>query len=173
MVAYLNASPQEKTYYNYLHAMREAKKEDSMEPSQSHTINNTAKPKSTSFFPLQKLKGTQPVVKMTSLCLAHVEEESTKKDEEVDSEDPNGIEGVTEEFILHLVRAMKDTQKEEKWCYHCGSLDHFICDGPLVKALRSNSHLNHKEGTALKKGAWSPQTKAATPKMPPEGVPKA
>ena len=33
MVTYLKASPQEKTYSDYLQAMREAKKEDFMEPS--------------------------------------------------------------------------------------------------------------------------------------------
>ena len=126
-----------------------------MEPSQSHTLNNTAKPKLTSFFPLQKLKGTQSVVKMATLCLAHVEEESTKRDEGVDSEDPDGIKGVTEEFMVCLARAMKDTQKEEKCCYHCSSLDHIIHDCPLVKASRTNSHLSHKEGKAPKKRAWA------------------
>ena len=35
MVAYLKASPQEKTYSDYLWAAREVEKEDSMEPSQS------------------------------------------------------------------------------------------------------------------------------------------
>ena len=88
--------------------MREAKKEDSMEPSQSHTIDNTAKPKSTSFFPLQKLKGTQTAVKMATVHLAHVEAESLNKDEGLDSEDPDGIEGVMEEFVVHLARAVKD-----------------------------------------------------------------
>ena len=47
MVAYLKASPQEKTYSDYLWAVREAEKEDSMELSQSpqsQAINNTAKP---------------------------------------------------------------------------------------------------------------------------------
>ena len=173
MVAYLKASPQEKTYSNYLEAMREAKMEDSMEPSQSHTIDNTAKHKLTSFFPLWKLKGTQPAVKMATVCLAHVEEESANRDEGVDSEDPEGIEGVTEEFMVHLVRAMKVAQKEEKCCYHCSSLDHFICDSPLVKALRMNSHLNHKEGMAPKKGAWAPQKKVTMPTTLLEGVPKA
>ena len=143
---------------DYLWAMREAQKEDSMEPSWSHTIDNTAKPKLTSFFPLWKLKGTQ---------------ESAEKDEGVDSEDPDGNEGVTEEFMVCLARAMKDAQKEEKHCYHCSSLDHFICDCPLVKASRMNSHLNHKEGTAPKKGAWAPQMKVTTLMMPPEGAPKA
>ena len=52
MVTYLKASPQEKTYSNYLWAAREVEKEDSMEPSQSQAADNTAKPQTTSFFPL-------------------------------------------------------------------------------------------------------------------------
>ena len=148
-------------------SFREAKKEDSMEPSQSQTADNTAKPKATSFFPLQKLKGTQPVVKMPTVCLVHLEEESAKKDEMVDSEDPDGIKDVTEEFMVCLARAVKDAQKEEKCCYHCSSLDHFICDCPLVKASRMDSHLNCKEGTAPKKGAWTPQMNVTMLMMPP------
>ena len=58
-----------------------------------------------------------------------------QKDEEVESEDPNGINGVMEEFMVHLARVVKDTQMEEKHCYHCSSLEHFIHDCPLVKAL--------------------------------------
>ena len=99
--------------------------------------------------------------------------ESAKKDEGVDSKDPDDIKGVMEEFMVHLVRAIKDAQKEEKHCYHCRSLDHFIHDCPLVKTLRMNSHLNNKEGMALKKGAWTPQTKVTMPMTPPEGAPKA
>ena len=127
-----------------------------MELSQSQTSDNMAKPKATSFSPLQKLRGTQPAVKKPAVCLVHLEEESAKKDEEMDSEDPGGIEGVTEEFMVHLARAVKDAQKEEKHCYHCSSLDHFFHDCPWVKALRTDSHLNCKEGTAPKKGAWTP-----------------
>ena len=144
-----------------------------MEPSQSHTVNNTAKPKSTSFFPLQKLKGTQPVVKTATICLAHVEEESAEKDEGVDSEEPDSIKGVMEEFMVCLVRAMKDARKEEKCCYHCSSLDHFIHDCPLVKASKMNPHLNQKEGMSLKKGFWAPQAKMTMPMTLPEGAPKA
>ena len=133
MVAYLKASPQEKTYSDYLQTIREAKKEDSIEPSQNHTIDNTGKSKLTSFLPLQKLKGTQPAVRTATVHLAHVEEESADKDEGVDSEDPDSIKGVIGEFMVHLARAMKDAQKEEKCCYHYSSLDHFIHDCPLVK----------------------------------------
>ena len=72
MVAYLKASPQEKTYSDYLQAAREAEKEDPKGLSQSpqnQTTNNTAKPRMTSFFPLQKLKGTQPALKTPAVHL--------------------------------------------------------------------------------------------------------
>ena len=107
------------------------------------------------------------------MCLAHLEEESAKKDEEVESEDPNSINGITEEFMVHLVRAVKDTQMKEKHCYHCSSLEHFIHGCPLVKALGAKMHLNNKEVMALKKGTWAPQTKATMPKTPQEEALKA
>ena len=81
---------------------------------QSQAINKTAKLKLTSFFPLQKLKGTQPAVKTPDIHLAHLEEESAEKDKKEESEDLNGIDRVTEEFMVCLVRAVKDTQMEEK-----------------------------------------------------------
>ena len=71
-----------------------------------------------------------------------------------------------------FVRAVKDAQEEEKWCYHCSSLEHFIHECRLVKASRTNSHLNQKEGTVPKKGAWTPQGKVATPQVPQDGMPK-
>ena len=54
MVAYMKASPQEKTYSDYLWSAREAEKEDSMELSRNQATNNMAKPKVTSFFPFVK-----------------------------------------------------------------------------------------------------------------------
>ena len=58
MVTYLKASANEKMYSDYLQTVREAEKEEVMEPSCSQTANSTSKPKAMSFFPLQKLKGT-------------------------------------------------------------------------------------------------------------------
>ena len=55
-----------------------------------------------------------------------LEEEDTDKEECTDSKDPDGIDGVIDEFIVCLARAMKDAQQEEKCCYHCSSLEHFI-----------------------------------------------
>ena len=76
-----------------------------------------------SFFPLQKLKGTQPT-KTPAVQVAHLDKESANKEEGTESEDPNGTEGITEEFIVCLARAVKDAQWEEKHCYHCSSPEH-------------------------------------------------
>ena len=115
----------------------------------------------------------QLALKTPAMHLAHLEEESTKKDEEVENEYHDSIDRVTEEFMVHLSRAVKDVQVEEKHCYHCSSLEHFICDCPLVRALRANMQLNHKEGMAPKNGAWATQIKASTPKNPQEEAHKA
>ena len=85
---------------------------------------------------------------MATVHLAHLEEESAEKDKEMERGDPDGIDRVTEEFMVHLVRAMKDAQVEEKCCYHCSSQDHFIHNCLLVRAWRENTQLNCKEGMA-------------------------
>ena len=110
------------------------------------------KPQVISFFPLQKLKGSQPAM-TPSTQVAHLEEESANKEKCFNSKDPDGIKGITEEFIVHLARAVKDVQQEEKCCYHCSSQDHFIQDCLLVAASRTDSNLNQKEGMVPKKGA--------------------
>ena len=69
MVAYLKAGPQVRTYLDYLRAAREAEKEDSIELSQTPRTQATdglPKPRATSFFPLRKLKGSQPFPQKTS-----------------------------------------------------------------------------------------------------------
>ena len=129
--------------------------------------------KTTSFFPLWKLKGNQPVSKTAAICLAHVEEESAKREEEEETEDPDNIDGDTEEFMVCLAWAVKDAQVEEKHCYCCSSPKHFIHDYPLVRASKENMQLNYKERTALRKGAWIPCMKMTTPKKSQEQVPKA
>ena len=175
MVAYLKASSTEKTYFDYLQAAREAEKEESTELSQnpwSQPINNTTKPKTTSFFPLWKLKGNQPVPKMATVHLAHLEEESTKRKEEEEIEDLGSIDGITEEFMVCLAWAMKDAQVEDKHCYHCSSPKHFICDFSLVRASRQNIQLNHKEGMALRKEAQTPLMKMTMHKNPRRRFPR-
>ena len=149
MVAYLKTGPQVRTYSNYLRTAQEVEKEDSMELScspRTQATNNAPKPWPTSLFPLWKLKDNQPTPKVPAVQLVHLEEESTRGDEDEGNDDSDGIDGVTEEFMLCLARAVKDTQTEEKCCYHCSSLEHFICNCPLVKTLREKPPLNGKGG---------------------------
>ena len=83
-----------------------------MELSCSQTEATSGKPKAMSFFPLRKLKGSQPT-KIPAVWVVHLEEEDTDRGM-TDSKDPDGIKGVTDEFIVHLARAMKDVQWEGK-----------------------------------------------------------
>ena len=82
-----------------------------------------------------------------------MEEEAPDDEEGTDSEDPDGLNGITEEFMLHLTRAMKDAQQDEKCCYQCSSPDHITRDCPWVKSARKEPNLNCKVETAPKKGA--------------------
>ena len=159
-------------YSNYLRAAREAEKEEAMEPSWNQTADKPSKPKATSFFPLQKLKRTQPT-KVPAIRVVHVEEEGSKEEAGVERKDPDGIDDITEEFIVHLARAVNETQKDEKHCYHCSSTEHFICECLLVKISWSTAHLNWKKGMAMEKGAQTPQVKMAKPKVSQEGMAKA
>ena len=149
MVAYLKAGPQVRTYSDYLRATREAEKEDTIELSQSPRapgMDGSSKPRATSFFPLRKLKGNQPFMKKPAVCLTQLEEEGTNNGKDPESDNPDGIEGVTEEFMVRLARVVKDAQVDEKRCYHCSSPEHFIRNCPLMKATRDKKQLNWKGG---------------------------
>ena len=95
-------------------------------------------------------------MKKPAIHLAQLEEEGADDGEDPESDNPDGIEGVTDEFMVWLARAVKDTQMDEKHCYHCSSPEHFIHNCPLMKAARDKKQLNGKEGTATVKGAQTP-----------------
>ena len=84
--------------------------------------------------------------------MVHLEEKSTDEKEGISGEDPDGIKGMTEEFIVHLARAVKDTQQTEKHCYHCDSPDHLIPNCPWLAEMKTDSSLNWKEGMVPRKG---------------------
>ena len=94
------------------------------------------------------------------------EEEDTDDGEDPESDDPDGIEGVTEEFMVQLARAVKDAQTDEKCCYHCSSPEHFIRNCPFMKTARDKKQLNGKEGMAMTKGAQTPPTMTSAIKSP-------
>ena len=144
MVVYLKASSNEKTYSNYLWVVCNVEKEEVKEPLHKQPAASTNKPKVMSFFPLWKPKGSQPAM-TPSAWVVHLEKESANKEECVNSEEPDGIKGITEEFSAHLARAVNSVQ-QEKCCYHCSSLDHFIWDCLLVVVSRTELHLNLKSG---------------------------
>ena len=161
--------PQVRTYSDYLRATREAEKEDSIELSQSPRAPATdgpSKPMATSFFPLRKLKGIQQFTKKPAIHLAQLEEEGADDGEDPESNDPDGIKGVTDEFMVQLARAVKDVQTGEKHCYHCSSPEHFIRNCPLMKTTRDKKQLNGKEGTVMVKGAQTPPKSANATKIP-------
>ena len=130
--------------------------------------DSLSKPRTTSFFCLRKLKGNQPLSKKPTICLAQLEEEDADDSEDPASDDPGGIEGVTEEFMIQLARAVKDAQTDEKHCYHCSSPEHFIHNCPLMKTARDKKQLNRKEGMAMMQGAWAPLTTTNAIKSPQE-----
>ena len=135
MVAYLKVEPQVRTYSDYLRATREAEKEDSIELPRSSRIqaaDSPSKPRTTSFFPLRKLKSNQPLSRKFTVCSAQLEEEEADNGKDPESDDPDGIEGVMEEFMVQLAREVKDAQADEKHCYHCSSPEHFIHNCPLM-----------------------------------------
>ena len=169
MVAYLKAGPQVRTYSDYLRAAREAEKEDLIKLSscsRSQPTDGPSKRRTTSFFPLRKLKGSQPFPKKSAIQLAQLDEEDADDGKDPESDDPDRIEGVTKDFMVWLARAVKDAQMDEKHCYYCSSSKHFIRNCPLMKTARDKKQLNGKEGMAMMKGAWIPPKAMSTAKSP-------
>ena len=169
MVAYLKVGLQVRMYSDYLRAAREAEKEDLIELSQCSRFQTTegpSKPRTTSFFPLRKLEGNQPLSKKPAIHLAQLEEEDADDGEDLESDDPGGIERVMEEFMVGLARVVKDAQMDEKHCYHCSSPEHFIHNCLLMKTTRDKKQLNGREGMAMMKGAWAPLTTTNATKSP-------
>ena len=97
-----------------------------------------------------------------------LEEEEADDSEELESNNPSGIEGVKEEFMVRLARAVKDAQMDERCCYHCSSPEHFIHNCPLMKTARDKKQLNRKEGTVMAKGARTPPKAMNAIKRPPK-----
>ena len=158
-MGYLKATANEKMYSDYLWATREAEKEEAMEPYCSQTADKPSKPKVMIFFPLQRLKGTQPT-KTPAMTAVHLEEEGSNEKAGAKSEYPDGNDGIMEEFIVNLSRAVKEAQQDEKCCYHCSSTEHFICECPLVKAPRLIYPFKPIGGNGTREGSSSQGSQA-------------
>ena len=159
MVAYLKVGQQVRMYSDYLRAALEAEKEDSIElpwGPRAQTTDGPLKPRTTSFFPLRKLKGNQPLLKKPPVHLAHLEAEDASNDEDPESDDPSRFEGVTEEFMVHLAMAVKDAQADEKHCYHCSSLGTFHLQLPTCKDFQRKETVKQEGGDGINKGSLDP-----------------
>ena len=95
-----------------------------------------------------------------------LDEEDTDDGEDPESNNPDGIKGVMEDFMVRLARAVKDAQMDEKHCYHCSSPEHFIRNCLLMKTARDKKELNGKEGTVMTKGAQTPPKATSAIKSP-------
>ena len=117
MVAYLKAGVQVRTYSDYLRAAQETEKEDSKElpwGPRTQATNTPPKPRATSFFPLRKLKGNQPIPK-SLLCIWHIWKNRMPvmmKTKRVMI--PAESKGVMVELMVCLERAIKDAQADKK-----------------------------------------------------------
>ena len=174
MVAYLKAGPQVRTYSDYLRATREAEKEDLIKLSQGSRIqtgrwvHQNQGPLAS--FPWGNWRVISHSLKKPAIQLAQLEEEDADDGGDPKSDDPDRIEGVTEEFMVQLARVVKDTQMDEKHCYHCSSPEHFIHNCPLMKTTRDKKQSNRKEGMAMTKGARAPLTTVSAIKSPQKEV---
>ena len=100
--------------------------------------------------------------------LVHLEEEGTRRDEDEGSDDSNGIDGVTEGFMVHLARAVKDTQTEEKYCYYCSSPEHLsitVCSWRLWE----KTTVKQQGGDDIKEGSPDPSDNSYHTKEHPDG----
>ena len=139
---------------------KQHEKEEAMEPSCNQLTGSTNKPWVTSLFPLWMLKCSQPAMAPSAWVADLEKENALTRRNALTVKILDGTEGVTEEFIVCLARAVKDAQQEDKCCYHCNSLDQlYLILSHWLGASRTDLHLNQKEGMAPKKGAWDSSNK--------------
>ena len=135
----------------------------------SQVITNTAKPIATSFFPLQKLKGARQYLKQ----LLHAEYTWKKKvlreRRKIKLRTLTVSMGLWEESMVHLACAVNDAQVEEKCCYYCSSLEHFILDCPLVRNSKENTQLKLQGGDSIEEGSLNTSDENDNTQEPPGG----
>ena len=163
MVAYLKASTNEKTYSDYLGTAREAEKEMAIDTSHSQTADSTSKPKVIS------QSTNTPAVQV-----AHLEEERTDKGEGTESEDPDGIKAVTEEFIVHLARAVKDDSAGGEMLLPLQQPRALYPRLPIGKGIQNRLTFKLKGGDIAKEGSLGPSREGShaegAPRQDTQGV---
>ena len=88
-----------------------------------------------------------------------MEEESADKEEGTESEDPDGIEGITKEFIVHLARAVKDAQQEKKMLLPLQQPRALYLRLPVGEGIQRRLTFKLKGGDSAKEGSPGPSRK--------------
>ena len=156
MVAYLKAGPQVRTYSDCLREPKKWRRKILWSFPRVQGLRQPIMPQSYELpvsFLCRNSRAASPPQKHQP-CIWHtwrkkaLEETRTKG-----MMIPMELMGLLRNLWCVLQGAVKDAQTEEKCCYHCSSLEHFIHNCPLMKTLRGKLQLNGKEGMVSKKGA--------------------
>ena len=91
--------------------------------------------------------------------MVQIEEKSANEEESINNENPDGIRGMREDFIVHLARIAKDTQQMEKHCYHCDNPNHFVYDCPQLARKEGRYVFKPERGDGTKERRMSPSRK--------------
>ena len=99
--------------------------------------------------------------------LANLEQEGARKDKDEGSNDPNRINGVIEEFMVHLARAIKDAKQRRSAAITVVAQNIFTCNCPLMKTLKKTA-VKWQGGDGIKEGSLDPSNNSYHTKEPPE-----
>ena len=96
--------------------------------------------------------------------MAHLEEQDAGNDEDQESDNPGRIEGVMEEFMVHLARAVKNTQAEEK-CYYTRT---FHLQLSAHKDFQGKETVKWQGGDGIDEGSLDPSNNNQHHEEPPD-----
>ena len=91
------------------------------------------------------------------MCLTHVEEEDAGNDEDPENDNPGGIEGVTEEFMVHFTRAVKEQPGT------------FYLQLPTCKDFQRKETVKQEGGDGIDEGSPDPSDNDKCCEEPPDG----
>ena len=72
-------------------------------------------------------------------------------------------------LMVCLGRAVKDNQADEKCCYHCSSLEHFIWQLPTHKDFQGKETVKWQGGDGFNEGSPDPSDNNQCHEEPPDG----
>ena len=130
--------------------------------------DNPTKPKVMSFFPLWKLKGTQPV-KTPAVWVAHLEEDSADKEESAESDDPDGIEGHDRGVYSAPSQSSKGSSAGWETLLPLQQPRTFYPWMPFGEGIQNSQPFKPKGGDSTREGSLDPSSQGGQAKGTPGG----